>query len=663
MAPMANPASSVEKMEVDEPVKAEEKEVPKDLNAIAAENIKEHCALLDKGDVHFVGRVLQVLHKTRKQCNAEVLHRLVSSSTTPSLHKDALLAWVPCSTPVAMEVDTKLAPSATQVSSSTKSPRPTRKPTTPSAESELYIHLLVVLYLVDQNRLDDAKKCAEMLISRADSIDKRSLDPMVAKAIFYLALIYERQHKLHELGCFLNSRLRTATLRHQRESQAVLIYTLLRCYLINKQFQSAAKLVSKVTFPEGASNNDLARFLYYQGRIKALQLDYTAAAGYFLQAMRKAPQEAAIGFKQNVQKWVIVIGLLQGEIPERSIFRQPIYRKCLHPYLELTQAVRTGDLVQFNNLVKRHGPVFEKDETLTLIVRLRQNVIKTAVKQISLAYSRITIKDIAKKLCMSNEVETEYLVAKAIADGAIDAVITCDTKDGLRFMRSSETVNVYTTTEPQMHFDSRIRYCLELHNQAVKALRFPPKNRCDVESIEAQREREQQMMRLWLRVQRALDNAMGLGPQFPPLAPAMALSGCPSQKAHPTRDYGINEIVEDMRILLGVPKRRTAKPIKDTRKFSITRLLTPTKNLVTCPSCGALHQADTICGKCYEKVRELTNEIKRKMMEYNPYKGERQDKQVMVRFSNDDVVDDGVLNGKRIIEIEKERPTWFKKLF
>ncbi|KAE9417078.1 hypothetical protein Angca_006455, partial [Angiostrongylus cantonensis] len=479
--------------------KVDEKDIPKDSNAVAIENIKEHCALLDKGEAHFVGRVLQALHNTRKQCNVEVLHRVIVNQLALSLHKDTLLSLVPTTIPVAMEVDTKLAHAST--TSSVKSPRPTRKVTSPSPESELYIHLLVLLHLVDMKKLDDAKKCAEMLISRADCVDKPPLDPIVAKAIFYLALTYERQHKLHELACFFNSRLRTATLRHQRESQAVLICTLLRCYLINKQFQSAAKLVSKVTFPEGANNNDLARYLYYQGRIKALQLDYTAAAGIRLvpylkgllrQAMRKAPQEAAIGFKQNVQKWVVVIGLLQGEIPERSIFRQPIYRKCLQPYLELTQAVRTGDLVQFNNIVKRHSPVFEKDETLTLIVRLRQNVIKTAVKQISLAYSRITIKDIAEKLGMSNEIETEYMVAKAIADGAIDAVITCDTKDGHRFMRSSETVDMYTTTEPQIHFDSRIKYCLELHNQAVKALRFPPKNKCDVESIEAQREREQQ---------------------------------------------------------------------------------------------------------------------------------------------------------------------------
>ncbi|VDM68810.1 unnamed protein product [Strongylus vulgaris] len=50
------------------------------------------------------------------------------------------------------------------------------------------------------------------------------------------------------------------------------------------------------------------------------------------------------------------------------------------------------------------------------------------------------------------------------------------------------------------------------------------------------------------------------------------------------------------------------------------------------------------------------------MMSYNPYKGERQDKQVFVKFA-DDKVENGVLHGKRIIEMEKERPTWFKKLF
>jgi 26S proteasome regulatory subunit N3 len=98
----------------------------------------------------------------------------------------------------------------------------------------------------------------------------------------------------------LNSRLRTATLRREYDSQAVLINCLLRSYLLSKQYNAAAKLVTKVTFPENANNNEWARYFYYQGRIKAMQLDYTAAARYLLQAMRKAPQDSAIGFKQNV---------------------------------------------------------------------------------------------------------------------------------------------------------------------------------------------------------------------------------------------------------------------------------------------------------------------------------------------------------------------------
>jgi 26S proteasome regulatory subunit N3 len=61
-------------------------------------------------------------------------------------------------------------------------------------------------------------------------------------------------------------------------------------------------------------------------------------------------------------------------------------------------AVRLGDIALFNKVLEKFSSTFEVDETLTLIVRLRQNVIRTAIRQISVAYSRISIKDIAKKL-------------------------------------------------------------------------------------------------------------------------------------------------------------------------------------------------------------------------------------------------------------------------
>ena len=94
---------------------------------------------------------------------------------------------------------------------------------------------------------------------------------------------------------------------------------------------------------------------------------------------------------------------------------------------------------------------------------------------------------------------------------------------------------------------------------------------------------------------------------------------------------------------LGVPKYRTPKRNDFTqnrnhyniyvllarlmkRKFGPTRIFQHEENLITC-KCGFSHHISTICSVCYEKVRMATNEIKREMMKYNPYLGERQIKQ------------------------------------
>ena len=64
----------------------------------------------------------------------------------------------------------------------------------------------------------------------------------------------------------------------------------------------------------------LPRFYYYQGRIKATQLDYSEAHKYLVQSSRKAPQNSANGFKQHVTKLSITVELLLGNIPERQVF-------------------------------------------------------------------------------------------------------------------------------------------------------------------------------------------------------------------------------------------------------------------------------------------------------------------------------------------------------
>lgn len=234
------------------------------------------------------------------------------------------------------------------------------------------------------------------------------------------------------------------------------------------------------------------------GRIRAIQLDYTVAHASLLQAIRRGPSDfaAAPGFFQHAHKLLVLVSLLMGEIPERKVFREPVLRKALRPYLEIAQgglhpllppmpyrrslvpqvpfsadgnvnlptAVRVGDIQAFNAALEQHSRVFTADRNLSLVHRLRHNVIKTALRTISLAYSRISLRDISAKLALDSEEDAEYIVAKAIRDGVVVAQIDHEKGE----MTSRETSDVYSTGEPMKEFDRRIGFLLDLYNQSVK---------------------------------------------------------------------------------------------------------------------------------------------------------------------------------------------------
>ena len=55
----------------------------------------------------------------------------------------------------------------------------------------------------------------------------------------------------------------------------------------------------------------------------------------------------------------------------------------------------------------------------------------------------------------------------------------------------------FSCREPQIAFNQRIEFCLDLHNHSVKAMRFPPKSyNKELESAEDRREREAQDLEL-----------------------------------------------------------------------------------------------------------------------------------------------------------------------
>ena len=75
---------------------------------------------------------------------------------------------------------------------------------------------------------------------------------------------------------------------------------------------------------------------------------FLVSKNLFHLALRKAPQISAIGFRQAATKLLTVVDLLMGDIPERARFIQKNLEKSLIPYFHLTQAVRTGNLTEFN---------------------------------------------------------------------------------------------------------------------------------------------------------------------------------------------------------------------------------------------------------------------------------------------------------------------------
>lgn len=340
-------------------------------------------------------------------------------------------------------------------------------------EIDVYLSILVQVHLYERKAIKIGARFSDGLVEHLKSLNRRTIDPLAARVYFYYSLFYEETAPLPpspvaavvEIRQTLLEALRTATLRKDQDVQAAVTTLLLRNYLSTSHISQADLLITHAAFPSTAANNQIARYLYYLGRIRAIQLSYTEAHEHLVGATRKSPTTyKASGFYQASTKLLIVIELLMGDIPDRAIFRQPSLEKALQPYLQLVQAVSSGDVIGFQNLVQKYITAFRSDNTYTLILRLRQNVIKTGIRMMSLSYARISLRDMCLRLGLDSEESAEYIVAKAIRDGVIEASL--DHEKG--FMKSKDIGDIYSTREPGDAFHDRIQACLALHDESVK---------------------------------------------------------------------------------------------------------------------------------------------------------------------------------------------------
>ncbi|KAI9816547.1 MAG: 26S proteasome non-ATPase regulatory subunit [Pycnora praestabilis] len=488
---------------MEEATKTDEEKVDPAVKVIS--DIKGNFTLLERAvaqfDARFTLRVLRSISSIRKHVTPDILAQVITEtyqSTDPTAK--TLLAAIGKE---GVSFEKQQANSEMEVDSEPKAPASSSKAiSTPKEvlpEVDIYLSILAQIYLFDSKAIEYGAKFSSNIVDRIHALNRRTLDSLSARVYFYHSLFYENLAPLPpspispviSIRQQLLSALRTSVLRKDQDTQATVTTLLLRNYLSTSHISQADLLVSHTQFPPAASNNQIARFLYYLGRIRAIQLSYTEAHEHLIGATRKSPSSSvAAGFYQASHKLLIVVQLLMGDIPDRLIFRQPSLERALQPYFLLVQAVRVGDLEGFLKTVQMHSSTFRRDGTYTLILRLRQNVIKTGIRMMSLSYSRISLRDICQRLRLESEESAEYIVAKAIRDGVVEA--TLDHEKG--FMKSKDIGDVYATREPGEAFHGRIRACLDLHDESVKAMRFPMnQHRLELKNAQEAREREREL--------------------------------------------------------------------------------------------------------------------------------------------------------------------------
>lgn len=495
-------------VDMDDSEKPEDLEVKVDPVTQTIADIKSNFALLDRAvtlfDARFTLRALRSISSLRKRLTPEIIAQAIAesfpaTSSSTSVAKQ-LLATIG-------KQDVALGrPSGSEMEVDSETKAPAKNGSKKDKESkelipevDIFLGILIQVHLFDSQQHQQGAKFSKYLSERIHSLNRRTLDSLSAKVYFYYSLFCEQlaplppspQSPIVSIRPNLLAALRTAVLRKDVDTQATVIVLLLRSYLLTSHISQADLLVSHTQFPENAANNQVARYLYYLGRIRAIQLRYTEAHEHLTAATRKAPASTcALGFSQTATKLLLVVELLMGDIPERATFRAANMEQALHPYFLLVQAVRVGNLEDFETTIADHADAFRRDGTYTLILRLRQNVIKTGIRMMSLSYSRISLRDICIRLHLGSEESAEYIVAKAIRDGVIEA--TLDRERG--FMKSKEVGDVYATREPGEAFHDRIRACLTLHDESVKAMRFPMnQHRLELKNAQEAREREREM--------------------------------------------------------------------------------------------------------------------------------------------------------------------------
>lgn len=148
---------------------------------------------------------------------------------------------------------------------------------------------------------------------------------------------------------------------------------------------------------------------------------------------------------------------------------------------------------------------------------------------------------------------------------------------------------------------------------------------------------------------------------FPPSSPGLALINGPSV---PSPSSSPQSWLPDMSILLAQKHRATIERRRIRRHADLPMSLmikygTARQDLHQCLECGTWHEKKTICGHCYDRIRQETETMKKSYPDQDEFHYNHPQQEIVYVYRNDPPLTDST--NKRIVEIPRERPSWFSK--
>lgn len=124
-----------------------------------------------------------------------------------------------------------------------------------------------------------------------------------------------------------------------------------------------------------------------------------------------------------------------------------------------------------------------------------------------------------------------------------------------------------------------------------------------------------------------------------------------------------SSVLPDMSILLTQKHRATIERRRIRRHSDLPMSLmiqygTPRQDLHQCLECGTWHEKKTICGHCYDRIRKETQAMKDAYPNKDEFQYNHPQEEIAYVYKNDPPISDGK---KRLVEMPKERPSWFSK--